>query len=146
MRHTFQSITAYGSSYSASPKASLLCSPTKETGSTRRSCASSKGVRRVFEVLLALMIKYRHNVVWNRWLALTDFTQCSNLSSSSTPLIRQMQQQEREDIAWLEGLRHHHQARQLGHEQVRLSSAFQAERLATHCCRHIDAMALHHLL
>lgn len=83
-----------------------------------------------FWFLTCVMLKH---IGSNGWLMRTDFTQLYNLSNSSTPLIRQMQQQQREDIAWLEGLRQHHQDRQLGHKQVTLLPAFQAEK--PHCCR-----------
>lgn len=62
---------------------------------------------------------WTHKVTDMGHMVLTDLLQHSNLPSPSTSLIKQMHKQQREDFAWLEGLRQHHQENQLGHKQVK---------------------------
>ncbi len=45
----------------------------------------------------------------------------SNAAGSSSPLMRQMQRQQQQDISWLAGLRQHHQEHLRGHDKVQQS-------------------------
>ncbi len=57
-------------------------------------------------------------------LFFADMLKCtcdSNAAGSSSPLMREMQKQQQQDISWLAGLRQHHQEHLRGHDKVQQS-------------------------